>query len=157
MNFKNFRNDKIVIEAQENLSNNYAVISGDLEIIKNSLSEYTLYKIDNIPTYKSKTLIENKNSYLVINTGDSKVFKEKIIEVAVEHNQNNIRLFEGGSNYLISTNLDIHAYPGYGKIGVQIELNFDLFNNRALTPLPEFTESVEEGLNIIFPTENTKF
>lgn len=160
MKFKNYRDENAVVEAYNNLTDNYAIISGDIKKLQMDLKEFSLYRVQ-APTFKSKSITENIESYVVINLPSSKFsnkeFKQKLIETATEHNQGNIRLFENDKNYLISTSLDAHAYPGYGKIGVQVELSFDLFNkSKQLNELVPFSEDIE-NLNIVFPTEDSFF
>ena len=155
MKFANYRNQEQLEEAYNNLNDNYAIISGNLDELKYELSEYKIYKVSEIEYYKSKTLTETKASYIVINNStNSKLFKEEMVKLAQKYNQNNIRLFENKTNYIISTNTDINAYPGFGKIGVHVELSEDLFKTpNKLNPLPQFNEDLNNGLGIIFPTE----
>lgn len=152
MKFKNFRNDEVLIEAYNNLTHNYAIISG---VEAQDLKEYQVYKINNAQVYISKSDIELKESFVVINSSKTaEDFKQDMMDLSTKYNQNNFRLCEHNTNYLISTNLTPNGYPGYGKIGVHQELDFNIFNESGeLNSLPVKEKSLEEGLDIIFPTE----
>lgn len=151
MKFKNFRNEKTLTEAYKNLNENYAIISG---VQAEDLKEYKSYKAQ-IVLYKGKNSTEIKEGFIVINSSKAAAeFKQDMIDLGSRYNQNNFRLYENKSNYLISTNLNPDGYPGFGKIGVHQTLDFDIFSESGeLNPLKTAEKSLEEGLDIVFPTE----
>jgi len=88
-------------------------------------------KIDGtyIENFKSDNEIEVKEeSYLVVNIKDKKNFKQKLIELGSEFEQDSITYQnKDGVYYLISTNECEEGYPGFGKIGVEVKLGKPIF------------------------------
>ena len=88
-------------------------------------------KIDGtyIENFKSDNEIEVKEeSYLVVNIKDKKNFKQKLIELGSEFEQDSITYQnKDGVYYLISTNECEEGYPGVGKIGVEVKLGKPIF------------------------------
>ena len=158
MSFKNFRSASLITEAYENIkANDYAIISvnENWKEIEKELSDYLFYKVGKIPSYKSNTSTELRESYIIINN-NNKEFKKDMINISNKYNQSNLLFNENKNSYLISSSNDINDYPGFGKIGVQIKLDFDIFNESGtLNKLPIDQQSIENGLNIIFPTEHS--
>jgi len=92
---------------------------------------YGVTKIDGtyIENYKSPNEIEVKEeSYLVINLKDDKGFKENLIKLGTEFEQDSITYQEkDGDYYLISSNTCEEGYPGFGEIGVEIKLGKPIY------------------------------
>jgi hypothetical protein len=88
-------------------------------------------KIDGtyIENFKSDNEIEVKEeSYLVVNIKDKKNFKQKLIELGSEFEQDSVTYQnKDGVYYLISTNECEEGYPGVGKIGVEVKLGKPIF------------------------------
>jgi len=158
MSFKDFKRGSLILEAYNNIkANNYAIITiseNEKLNLEKELKDknYKFFNIKKIPTYKTSTETILKESYIVIS--DDKNFLDSIIKISENFNQDNILISENRKEYIISTSKNINSYPGFGKIGVKIELSFNIFNESGqLSDLDIKEKNIENGLNIVFPTE----
>ena len=152
MNFKTFNNNKTLTEAISEINNSDFAILPISENIKNL--EYKFFKLDKIQSYLTHSDLELTEVYLIINEDNDPGFKQEMLKIAEKYSASNIRLYENDKSYLISTNTDPEKYPGFGKIGVEIELD-SIISEGKLTDLPTRERSLEEGLNLVFPTDNS--
>ena len=157
MSFKDFKKETLIQEAYNNIkANNYAIVTiseNEKLNLEKELKEnnYVFFNINKIPTYKTSTEAILKESYIVISS--DKNFSDSITKISEKFNQDNLLISENRKNYLISSSKNIDSYPGFGKIGVKVELDFNIFDNGKLNPLSLKEKSIEHGLGIIFPTE----
>lgn len=115
---------------------------------------YSITKIKGIyiENYKTKDAVEVKEkSFLVVDIKDTGNLKKDLIKLGEEFEQDSITYSKpSGEYHLISTNKCKSAYPGRGKIGVEIKLNKPMFGKKG-----EFFSRVN-GRPFIFESINNE-
>ena len=85
--------------------------------------------IENYNTPKAKEVEEE--SYFVVDLQDTNKLKSDLIKLGTEFEQDSITYSKSsGEYYLISSNKCPDAYPGNGKIGVEIKLGKPIFSEK---------------------------
>ncbi len=85
-----------------------------------------------IENYKSDNEIKVKEeSFLVVDLNDKGNLKRDLVTLGTEFEQDSITYSKSsGEYYIISSNICSDAYPGEGKIGVEVKLGKSMFGKK---------------------------
>ena len=109
---ENYKNSEVLYANL--LYRGYGVVKTECTYIKNyNMPDFVGIKIEN---------------YIVINMNEDPKFKETLIDFGVKFNQDFVTYqYKDGDYVLISTSECKNSYPGYGKVGLEVQLPKKLF------------------------------